>query len=93
MDSQSPQSSMIRRRMSDLVLAEMFLLQATIESATAIGDGIQAMGRNLNGRGDELEPGSGLGNLLEHTMDQAIEPYTTRYRYFRELVQKEDQAA
>ena len=89
MDTQSSQANTIRRRMNDLVMAEMFLLQATIESATAIGDGIQAIGRNLNGQSDEQE----LGSLLEHTVDQAIEPYTSRYRYFRDLLQSEDRAA
>ena len=92
MNQQEAQPSPVRQRVNDLVLAEMFLLQATIESATAIGDGIQALSRNLNGKGDELEPGSGIANLLEHTMDKAIEPYASRYQYYRKLMQQDEQA-
>ena len=54
------------------------------------GDNDRSSSNNLNGSGDELEPGTGLSNLLEQTMDQAIEPYASRYRYYRELMQRED---
>ncbi len=80
---QNRQPNRVRRTMNDLVMAEMFLLQATLESAAAISDGITALGREWNG--DEEQPG-GIPGVLARTADEAVEPYTTRYRYFRDML-------
>ncbi len=79
------QSSRVRRTVDDLVLAEMFLLQATIESATAIGSGINDLVTAV----DEGEERS-LGSVLQHTAGQALEPYTSRLKVFREIRQHRD---
>ena len=44
-----PVSRWLYQRVNDLVMAEMFLVQATIESAAAIGDGINELGRQFSG--------------------------------------------
>lgn len=83
MREQDRQPNRVRRTMNDLVMAEMFLLQATLESAAAISDGISALGSQWNG--DEQQPG-GIPGVLARTADEAVEPYTTRYRYFRDMI-------
>lgn len=78
--------SKVQRAVSDLVLAELFLVQATIESVAAIGDGISAItGNSAEGESDADD----LGSVLQRTADEAIEPYTTRFKYFRELTKKD----
>lgn len=70
---------------NDLVLAEMFLIQATIESATAIGDGISELSRqwdNDNGDGS-------VAGVIARTADEAIEPYTSRLKVLRELLERQ----
>jgi hypothetical protein len=85
----SPQG-LARRAMNDLVLAEMFLVQATIESATAIGDGFSALGREIAQRD---APGHGswesISGVLHRIADDALEPYTSRFRYFRVMLNNE----
>ena len=84
--------SLARKAMGDLVLGQFFLVQATLESAAAIEDGLQDIGRHF--RADEttsaderpLEP---FGKVLRRTREQAIEPYSTRFKYLRELVSKD----
>ena len=39
--------SLVRQTVDDLIIAELFLVQATIESATAIGDGLSTLGRQI----------------------------------------------
>ena len=72
----------VRKAVNELVLAEMFLVQATVESANAIGERIEELKRQLNG-----EQEGSLGDLLQRTADEAVEPYSTRYRYLREMLQ------
>lgn len=78
----------IRRTLNELVMAEMFLVQATLESAAVIGDGISELGRQL-GDGRKANPDSwqSISSTLQRIADDAREPYTTRYRYFREIIQ------
>lgn len=83
MQQQGRQPTRVRRTVNDLVMAEMFLLQATLESAAAISDGIAALGKEWSG--DEEQPG-GISGVLARTADEAVEPYTTRYRYFRDMI-------
>ena len=44
MQTNTPTPGLLRRTIDDLIVAEMFLVQATIESATAIGDGLSILG-------------------------------------------------
>ncbi len=84
MPSQNIPQSRVRRTVNDLVMAEMFLVQATIESATVISDGISQLGKQITQR-DETEERS-LSALLQDIADNAIEPYASRYEYFREML-------
>jgi len=87
MQTQDLPGSRIRRTVNDLVMAEMFLVQATIESATAIGEGIEELGKKI---ADRNEPGQtsweSLSQVLQRISDEALEPYTTRYKYFKDMI-------
>ena len=87
MQANEVEQSRVRRTVNDLVMAEMFLVQATIESATAIGDGLNELGRQIS-EGDESEvsPWDTVSALLQRTADQAMEPYTSRFKYLREMI-------
>jgi hypothetical protein len=69
----------------------MFLLQATIESAAVIGDGFNELGRQINDDGDT---GAGswdsISSRFKRIADDALEPYTSRYRYFRDMIHNDD---
>ncbi|MFT4614907.1 MAG: hypothetical protein ACI9NT_002058 [Bacteroidia bacterium] len=87
MQGEQFQPSRVRKTVNDLVMAEMFLLQATLESATAIGEGLGSLGKQINAQDDELQRSwSNLSAVLQRTADEAVEPYTTRYRYFRKMI-------
>ena len=77
----------VRRTVNDLVMAEMFLLQATIESATAIGDGISELGKRIS-QNDESpsSPWDSISSVLQRTAEEALEPYTSRFKYLREMI-------
>ncbi len=77
------QPGLIRRTVNDLVMAEMFLVQATIESASAISGGINELGRHLSSEQDEEAQLDSIATVLQRTADEAIEPYTTRFKYLR----------
>lgn len=80
-------TGLVRRTINDLVLAEMFLVQATIESATVIGDGMQELGREI---AQYDAPGrnawESLSGMLQRIADDALEPYTSRFRVFRDMI-------
>ena len=83
MQTNQQQPGRFRRAINDLVMAEVFLVQATIESAYAIGDGLSDLGKHLS-RGEvdvELEP---IKDVLQRTADEALEPYTSRFKYLRD---------
>ena len=90
MQEQQVTPSRMRRTLNDLVMAEMFMVQATIESATAIGDGLNELGRQLSA-GDEAEssPWESISGVLNRTVDEALEPYTTRFRYLRDILNED----
>ncbi|MCB1855811.1 MAG: hypothetical protein KDI05_13080 [Halieaceae bacterium] len=77
--------SRLRRAVDELIIAEMFLVYATIESATAIGDGLSQLGRQL---ASGEEPGDNPADALRHTLrrvaDEASEPYSSRFNYLRD---------
>ena len=87
MQTQGAPSSRVRRTVNDLVMAEMFLVQATIESASVIGDGIGELGKQL-AIGNETGQASwdSLSKVLQRISDEAMEPYTTRFKYFRDMI-------
>ena len=87
MDMSNKSQSRLRRTVDDLIMAEMFLVQATIESAAAIGDGLSALGRQI-ASGDEAgtAPADSIGKTLQQIADDAAEPYSARFKYLRELV-------
>lgn len=79
-------TSRIRRTVDDLIIAEMFLVQATIESATAIGDGLSELGRQIASGDDHgIAPADTISQSLQRIADSAVEPYTSRFKYLREL--------
>ena len=84
------QPGRFRRTVNDLVMAEMFLVQATIESATAIGDGISQLSRQLTDGDCEELPQESLATLLQRTADEAVEPYTSRFRILLRLRDSDD---
>jgi len=87
MQANEVQQSRVRRTVNDLVMAEMFLVQATIESATAIGDGLIELGKQISESDEsEISPWDTLSTLLQRTADEAIEPYTSRFKYLREMI-------
>jgi hypothetical protein len=91
MQTNEIQPSRVRRTVNDLVLAEMFLVQATIESAAAIGDGINELGRQLSTDNDkQVSPWDSISSVLRSTADEAVEPYTSRFRYLRDMINNED---
>lgn len=84
-------SSSLRNRVNDLVMAEMFLVQATIESVNVIGDGISELSKHLAANDDtQNEQQASITDTLARIADQAVEPYTTRFKFFRELVSSND---
>lgn len=83
--------SRVRRTVNDLVMAEMFLVQATIESATVIGNGINELSKQFSRRdetGDSTR--ESVSEVLQRIADDAVEPYSSRFRYFRELLHTDD---
>lgn len=85
MQNNEYQPSRARKTVNDLVLAEMFLLQATIESASAIGDGLGEISRKISSEDEGSHSWSAITSVLQRTADDALEPYTSRYKYFKEM--------
>ena len=87
MQTQELEQSRVRRTVNELVLAEMFVVQATIESATAIGDGISELGKRIS-QNDESpsSPWDSISSVLQRTAEEALEPYTSRFKYLREMI-------
>ena len=87
MQANEIQQSRVRRTVNDLVLAEMFLVQATIESAAAIGDGINELGRQISQTEEaQASPWDSISTVLQRTADEALEPYTSRFKYLRDMI-------
>jgi len=90
MQANEVQQSRVRRTVNDLVMAEMLLVQATIESATAIGDGLNELGRQISeGDESEISPWDTVSSLLQRTVDEAMEPYTSRFKYLRDIISRD----
>ena len=79
-----PQSR-LRRTVDELIIAEMFLVYATIESAAAISDALGLLGRQLTTSeqpGDT--PADSLRNTLKKVAGEVAEPYSSRFTYLRD---------
>lgn len=75
-------NSLVRQTVDDLIIAELFLVQATIESATAIGDGLSALGRQITTANEiGTAPAATIGRTLQRIADNALEPYSSRFKY------------
>ena len=83
-------SSKMRKTVNDLVMAEMFLLQATIESVNAIGDGVSELRRQMAANDDVETEGDSITDTLQRIADDAVEPYTTRFKFFRDMISSND---
>ena len=92
MQTQQVPQNRVRQRVNDLVMAEMFLLQATIESAGVIGDGFNELGRRIS---DDEESGGGswhsISSTLQRIADDAVEPYTSRYKVFKDMISSDSE--
>jgi hypothetical protein len=73
------------RAISDLVMAELFLVQATIESASALSEGISSLRHHLYWDEAETLPKEELSAFLKRTGEQVVEPYSTRFKYLRDM--------
>jgi hypothetical protein len=84
MESQADNSknSRAERAVSDIVMAELFLVQATIESASALGEGLTGLREQLS---SESDTGEDFRTFLERTRKQLTEPYTSRFSYWRDI--------
>ena len=85
MQANTQHQSRLRRTVDELIIAEMFLVYATIESATAISDGLGLLGRQLTTSeqpGDT--PADSLRNTLKKVAGEAAEPYSSRFNYLRD---------
>lgn len=79
----------LRRTVDELIIAEMFLVQATIESATVLGDGLSTLGRQItNSDAAGTAPADSIGETLQRIAAEAVEPYTSRFRYLRDVISK-----
>jgi len=85
MQQNAQPQSRLRRTVDELIIAEMFLVYATIESAAAISDGLGQLGRQLT-TGDQPgdTPADSLRNTLKKVADEATEPYSSRFNFLRD---------
>jgi hypothetical protein len=77
--------SRAERAISDLVMAELFLVQATIESASALSDGISNLRDHLYWDEAENQPKEELSAFIKRTRAQVVEPYSIRFKYLRDM--------
>lgn len=84
-----PIRSRAEKAIGDIVLAELFVVQATIESAAVLGEGLTELRDHLKAD----EPAEDLRSFLQRTGQRLTEPYATRFRYLRELHRDEQAAA
>jgi hypothetical protein len=77
--------SKMRRAVSDIVIAEMMLVQATIESASLIGDCISELGAKTGAREDDVATVEPIKNILMRTRDEIVDSYASRFNYLRKL--------
>ncbi|MEE4190481.1 MAG: hypothetical protein V2I66_02820 [Halieaceae bacterium] len=78
----APEASRGRRAapgvIDELLVGQVFLVQATIESAAALGDSLQDVRKALYGDGE-------MGDVLKRTGRAVFQPYRERIHLFRQL--------
>ncbi len=77
--------SKVRRAVSDIVIAEMMLVQATIESASLIGECISELGAQTGSRENKVATVEPIKNILMRTRDEVVDSYASRFSYLRQL--------
>jgi hypothetical protein len=91
MQTQNAPQSCVRRTVNDLVMTEMFLVQAAIESAIVLGDGFSELGRQIVQRDGTGSPyWASISGTLQRIADDAVEPYTSRFRYLRDMMNSDN---
>ena len=70
------------RLTEQVVAGEYLLLTAAIESNGALNAGLSRMRRQLMGQG---EPELTLLDVARETADEVVAPFTTNYRWYRNL--------
>jgi hypothetical protein len=83
--TQFESQSKVRRAVSDIVVAEMMLVQATIESASLIGECISELGAQTDGRENGVATRKPIKNILLRTRDGVVDSYASRFSYLRKL--------
>ncbi len=73
--------SRAQRAIGDLVMAELFLVQATIESANALGEGWTGLREQLD---SDITNKEDFRSFLERTRNELVEPYSTRFKFLRD---------
>ena len=77
------------RAISDLVMAELFLVQATIESASILGESIT----DYRGQRDQDAVNDSttleFSDFLKKTGEQLVEPYSARFKVLRDMVRED----
>ncbi len=71
------------RVLDELLVGQVFLVQATIESASALGAGLQDVRKALYGDGE-------MGAVLKRTGRAVFQPYRERVQLFRQLPRRQD---
>ena len=80
-----PPESRLSKAVGELVVAEMFLVQATLESASLIGERISELGRHIYWSEEDTPPEEPIKNVLKRTRDDVVESYASRFNYLRDL--------
>lgn len=83
-----PQSK-VHRAVSDIVIAEMILVQATIESASLIGECLYELSSQADRRGNDVASVEPIRNILIRTRDDVVHSYASRFSYLRKLSDSE----
>ncbi len=77
--------SRTRRTVNDFIVAEMLIVGAAIESANDIGDGLGELARAVTaGEEDGASPWDSIRSVLARAADEAIEPWSSRIRLWRD---------
>ena len=77
--------SKLRRAVADIVIVEMMLVQATIESGSLVGECISELGAQTYGRGNGVPIAEPIRNILLRTRDDVVESYASRFSYLQKL--------
>ena len=85
MQVQPPVPSRAHRVVDGFILAEMLVLGAIIESAGAIRNALDDLGDQATDEGIGQHTLASLPYLLVRTADEAIEPWSSRLRLWREI--------